>query len=197
MQPLTRDSVAINKLQYCIDKSQCSINKSPDKPLTRDNVVIDKPQRLLSTTSMSITQSPLIPTILLARRSINPPSLALCLLALVCFTIFQCHINRFGNSGFNFSGRPHIEMAPLFPDCDYEHWLIVMDKPGGEGTTKQRMIDCYLQTIAKIVGIEEEAKKRIYNVSCERYFGFGCEIDEETSFKLEGLLGILFVLPRD
>lgn len=33
---------------------------------------------------------------------------------------------------------------------------------------------------------EEEAKKKIYNVSCERYFGFGCEIDEETSQKLEG-----------
>ena len=40
---------------------------------------------------------------------------------------------------------------------------------------------------------EEEAKKRIYNVSCERYFGFGCEIDEETSNKLEGdLFGSLF-----
>jgi hypothetical protein len=34
---------------------------------------------------------------------------------------------------------------------------------------------------------EVEAKKKIYNVSCERYFGFGCEIDEETSNKLEGL----------
>jgi hypothetical protein len=50
---------------------------------------------------------------------------------------------------------------------------------------------------------EEEAKKRIYNVSCERYFGFGCEIDEETSNKLEGSLfffegmleGSLFVSP--
>ena len=37
------------------------------------------------------------------------------------------------------------------------------------------------------VASEEEAKKKIYNVSCERYFGFGCEIDEETSNKLEGL----------
>lgn len=38
---------------------------------------------------------------------------------------------------------------------------------------------------------EEEAKKKIYNVSCERYFGFGCEIDEETSNKLEGLILII------
>lgn len=32
---------------------------------------------------------------------------------------------------------------------------------------------------------EEEAKKKIYNVSCERYFGFGCEINEETANQLE------------
>ncbi|KQK18492.1 multiple organellar RNA editing factor 2, chloroplastic [Brachypodium distachyon] len=91
--------------------------------------------------------------------------------------------------------RAPTEMAPLFPGCDYEHWLIVMDKPGGEGATKQQMIDCYIQTLAKILGSEEEAKKKIYNVSCEQYFGFGCEIDEETSNKLEGIPGVLFVLP--
>ncbi|RVX19412.1 Multiple organellar RNA editing factor 6, mitochondrial [Vitis vinifera] len=111
-------------------------------------------------------------------------------------------VNRAGNSGYsplnsgsNFSDRPPTEMAPLFPGCDYEHWLIVMDKPGGEGATKHQMIDCYIQTLAKVVGSEEEAKKKIYNVSCERYFGFGCEIDEETSNKLEDLPGVLFVLP--
>ncbi|ESQ51068.1 hypothetical protein EUTSA_v10022834mg [Eutrema salsugineum] len=98
-------------------------------------------------------------------------------------------------SGSNFSDRPPTEMAPLFPGCDYEHWLIVMDKPGGENANRQQMIDCYVQTLAKIVGSEEEAKTKIYNVSCERYFGFGCEIDEETSNKLEGIPGVLFVLP--
>ncbi|CAL5208230.1 unnamed protein product [Lathyrus oleraceus] len=100
-----------------------------------------------------------------------------------------------GSSSSSFSDRPPTEMAPLFPGCDYNHWLIVMDKPGGEGATKQQMIDAYVQTLAKILGSEEEAKKKIYNVSCERYFGFGCEIDEETSNKLEGLPGVLFVLP--
>ncbi|XP_055832590.1 multiple organellar RNA editing factor 2, chloroplastic-like [Solanum dulcamara] len=110
-----------------------------------------------------------------------------------------CKANRSAysplNSGSNYGDRPPTEMAPLFPGCDYEHWLIVMDKPGGEGASKQQMIDCYIQTLAKVVGSEEEAKKKIYNVSCERYFGFGCEIDEETSNKLEGLPGVLFVLP--
>ncbi|XP_058101495.1 multiple organellar RNA editing factor 2, chloroplastic-like [Magnolia sinica] len=119
------------------------------------------------------------------------------------FNPIRCRVQRSGgdsaysplNSGSNFSDRPPTEMAPLFPGCDYEHWLIVMDKPGGEGAAKQQMIDCYIQTLAKVVGSEEEAKKKIYNVSCERYFGFGCEIDEETSNKLEGLPGVLFVLP--
>ncbi|XP_047076110.1 multiple organellar RNA editing factor 2, chloroplastic-like [Lolium rigidum] len=91
--------------------------------------------------------------------------------------------------------RAPTEMAPLFPGCDYEHWLIVMDKPGGDGASKQQMIECYVHTLAKVLGSEEEAKKKIYNVSCERYFGFGCEIDEETSNKLEGIPGVLFVLP--
>ncbi|KAK8949725.1 hypothetical protein KSP39_PZI006287 [Platanthera zijinensis] len=116
----------------------------------------------------------------------------------------RCRVHRSGDSpyspinsgsGSGFSDKPPTEMAPLFPGCDYEHWLIVMDKPGGENATKEQMIDCYIKTLAKVVGSDEEAIKKIYNVSCERYFGFGCEIDEETSNKLEGLPGVLFVLP--
>ncbi|CAH9051152.1 unnamed protein product [Cuscuta epithymum] len=111
----------------------------------------------------------------------------------------RCTANRSAysplKSGSSSGNRPPTEIAPLFPGCDYEHWLIVMDKPGGEEATKKQMIDCYIETLAKVVGSEEEAKKKIYNVSCERYFGFGCEIDEETSNKLEGLPGVLFVLP--
>jgi hypothetical protein len=60
---------------------------------------------------------------------------------------------RPGGDGYG-AGRDRAptEMAPLFPGCDYEHWLIVMDKPGGEGATKQQMIDCYIQTLAKVLG---------------------------------------------
>ena len=71
--------------------------------------------------------------------------------------------------------RAPTEMAPLFPGCDYEHWLIVMDNPGGEGDSKHQMIDCYIHTLAKVLGSKEEAKRKIYNVSCQRYFGFGWE----------------------
>ncbi|CAN6179673.1 unnamed protein product, partial [Urochloa humidicola] len=64
--------------------------------------------------------------------------------------------------------RASKEMAPLFPGCDYEHWLIAMDKPGGEGATKQQMINFYIQTLVNAIGSEEEAKRKIYNVSSAR-----------------------------
>ncbi|XP_010540781.1 PREDICTED: multiple organellar RNA editing factor 6, mitochondrial [Tarenaya hassleriana] len=158
--------------------------------------------RFFSTSSSSAT-SPL-PSYLISRRFVPALSHAADFVhSLTRFTMIRTRMDRSGGSsgysplrsGSNFSDRPPTEMAPLFPGCDYEHWLIVMDKPGGEGATKQQMIDCYVQTLAKVLGSEEEAKKKIYNVSCERYFGFGCEMDEETSNKLEGLPGVLFVLP--
>ncbi|KAK3029288.1 hypothetical protein RJ639_040124, partial [Escallonia herrerae] len=55
--------------------------------------------------------------------------------------------------------------------------------------------DCQMCFVCDNILNEDEAKKQIYNVSCERYLSFGCEIDEETSNKLEGLPGVLFVLP--
>ncbi|RWW51523.1 hypothetical protein BHE74_00042126 [Ensete ventricosum] len=97
----------------------------------------------------------------------------------------RCMVRRAGNSSYSpltagqrggagFSDRPPTEMPPLFPGCDYEHWLIVMDKPGGEGATKQQMIDCYVQTLAKVVGSKRESQ-------------LFCVIT--------GLPGVLFVLP--
>jgi hypothetical protein len=38
------------------------------------------------------------------------------------------------------------------------------------------------------VGSEEAAKKSIYNVSCERYFGFGCQIDRKPPINSWGFL---------
>ncbi|KAK3417254.1 hypothetical protein EUGRSUZ_H02992 [Eucalyptus grandis] len=153
--------------------------------------------RRLHSTTTSVTSPPALPSLLFRRRALGPLSHAAGSTpfgaAGARFAPIRCRVNRSGgsaysplNSGSNFSDRPPTEMAPLFPGCDYQHWLIVMDKPGGENATKQQMIDCYIETLAKVVGSEEEAKNKIYNVSCERYFGFGCEIDEETSNKLEG-----------
>ncbi|KAJ6769146.1 MULTIPLE ORGANELLAR RNA EDITING FACTOR 2 CHLOROPLASTIC-RELATED-RELATED [Salix koriyanagi] len=143
------------------------------------NLCVLLPKRLLST--ISITHLPTPPT-LLCRQSL--PSLSHDLQSInktanpaARFTSISCRVNRAGNSGYsplnsgsNFSDRPPNEMAPLFPGCDYEHWLILL-------------------------AVRRKQRRKIYNVSCERYFGFGCEIDEETSNKLEGLPGVLFVLP--
>ncbi|KAM7496133.1 hypothetical protein LguiA_020547 [Lonicera macranthoides] len=171
--------------------------------LTVRSSYIQISKRLLSSSSSSISKPPPLPVFARPHRSTASISHSLRVVAPSAyrFNTIRCRVNRSGgaysplNSGSNFSDRPPTEMAPLFPGCDYEHWLIVMDKPGGEEATKQQMIDCYIQTLAKVLGSEEEAKRKIYNVSCERYFGFGCEIDEETSNKLEGLPGVLFVLP--
>ncbi|KAH9290698.1 hypothetical protein KI387_034815, partial [Taxus chinensis] len=93
------------------------------------------------------------------------------------------------------AGSSIADIGPLFEGCDYEHWLIEMDPPGDGKATKQEMVDCYVKTLATVLGSEEAAIKSIYNVSTEGYFGFGCQISEETSQKLEGLPGVRFVLP--
>jgi len=125
------------------------------------NLCVLLPKRLLST--ISITHLPSPPTLLcgqsLPSLSHNVQSINKTTSPAARFTSIRCRVNRAGNSGYsplnsgsNFSDRPPNEMAPLFPGCDYEHWLIVMDKPGGEGATKQQMIDCYIETLAKVVG---------------------------------------------
>ncbi|KAG9146629.1 hypothetical protein Leryth_014638 [Lithospermum erythrorhizon] len=154
---------------------------------------ISRSLRHLSTSSPpSITTPPQIPTVVTPRNllthSLFPQNNSL----LSHFTPTRLRVTRSGNMG---GDRPPTEMAPLFPGCDYKHWLIVMDKPGGEGADKKQMIDCYIQTLAKVLGSEEEAKKKIYNVSCEKYFGFGCEVEEEIANKMEDFPGVLFVLP--
>lgn len=112
-----------------------------------------------SASSPSITQPPSLPAVgsspqpsfLLSHSLLptNPNGLKPFSLNTVRF-----RVNRSGSSPYTpgTGDRAPTEMAPLFPGCDYEHWLIVMDKPGGEGAHKQQMIDCYVQTLAKVLG---------------------------------------------
>lgn len=110
---------------------------------------------------LSSTSTPFLNRILRTRTSAIYPTFSMASSARL--NQIRCKVDRSGystysplknggGSGSNFSDRPPTEMAPLFPGCDYEHWLIVMDKPGGEGATKQQMIDCYVQTLAKVLG---------------------------------------------
>ncbi|KAK1433725.1 hypothetical protein QVD17_10640 [Tagetes erecta] len=134
----------------------------------------------------SITKPPPLPVLFRSIASLNRPGA-------VGLNLIRSCVNTSGVT--NFTEQPPTDSEPFIPGYDLEHWLIVMHNPGGERATKKQMIDCYVQTLAKVLGSEEEAKKKIYSVSIYPYFGFGCEIDEETSEKLEELPGVLHVLP--
>ncbi|KAF5728278.1 hypothetical protein HS088_TW21G00423 [Tripterygium wilfordii] len=93
----------------------------------------------------------------------------------------------------NWSNRPPKETI-LLDGCDFEHWLVVMEKPEGD-PTRDEIIDSYIKTLAEIVGSEEEARMKIYSVSTRCYFAFGALVSEELSEKLKGLPKVRWVLP--
>uniref|UniRef100_A0A9I9EE95 MORF/ORRM1/DAG-like MORF domain-containing protein n=1 Tax=Cucumis melo TaxID=3656 RepID=A0A9I9EE95_CUCME len=83
----------------------------------------------------------------------------------------------------NWSNRPPKETI-LLDGCDFEHWLVVMEKPD-EQLTRDEIIDSYIKTLAMVVGSEEEARMKIYSVSTRCYFAFGCLVSEELSYKIK------------
>ncbi|XP_027332485.1 multiple organellar RNA editing factor 3, mitochondrial isoform X2 [Abrus precatorius] len=94
----------------------------------------------------------------------------------------------------NWSNRPPKETI-LLDGCDYEHWLIVMEFPDNPKPSDDEMVNAYVKTLARVLGSEEEAKKKIYSVSTTTYTGFGALISEELSYKVKELPGVLWVLP--
>ncbi|KAJ6792211.1 multiple organellar RNA editing factor 9, chloroplastic [Iris pallida] len=74
----------------------------------------------------------------------------------------------------------------MLPGCDFNHWLIVMEFPKDPAPTREQMIDCYLNTLATVLGSMEEAKKSMYAFSTTTYTGFQCLVSEETSEKFKG-----------
>ncbi|KAJ7948729.1 multiple organellar RNA editing factor 8, chloroplastic/mitochondrial-like [Quillaja saponaria] len=93
----------------------------------------------------------------------------------------------------NWSNRPPKETI-LLDGCDFEHWLVVMEKPEGD-PTRDEIINTYIKTLAMVVGSEDEARMKIYSVSTRCYFAFGALVSEELSYKLKELPGVRWVLP--
>ncbi|PKU69791.1 multiple organellar RNA editing factor 8, chloroplastic/mitochondrial-like [Dendrobium catenatum] len=93
----------------------------------------------------------------------------------------------------NWSNRPPKETI-LLDGCDFEHWLVVVEKPD-EKLTRDEIIDSYIKTLAQVVGSEEEARMKIYSVSTKHYFAFGALVSEELSYKIKALPGVRWVLP--
>ncbi|KAI4299680.1 hypothetical protein L6164_033114 [Bauhinia variegata] len=50
----------------------------------------------------------------------------------------------------NWSNRPPKETI-LLDGCDFEHWLVVMEKPEGD-PARDEIIDSYIKTLAQVVG---------------------------------------------
>lgn len=84
--------------------------------------------------------------------------------------------------------------TPFFDGCDFEHWLVVMRQPAGN-PSRDQIIHRYIKTLAKVVGSEEEARKRIYSVSTRHYYAFGALVSEDLHQRLADLEGVMFVLP--
>ncbi|KAJ0457985.1 hypothetical protein HanIR_Chr15g0780001 [Helianthus annuus] len=97
------------------------------------------------------------------------------------------------DSSPNWSNRPPKETI-LLDGCDFEHWLVVVDKPEGE-PTRDEIIESYINTLAKVVGSYDEARMKIYSVSTRCYYAFGALVSEELSYKLKELPGVRWVLP--
>ncbi|CAI9286528.1 unnamed protein product [Lactuca saligna] len=97
------------------------------------------------------------------------------------------------DSNPNWSNRPPKETI-LLDGCDFEHWLVVVDKPEGE-PSRDEIIDSYINTLAKVIGSYDEARMKIYSVSTRCYYAFGALVPEEDSYKLKELPGVRWVLP--
>ncbi|XP_048235149.1 multiple organellar RNA editing factor 8, chloroplastic/mitochondrial [Ricinus communis] len=93
----------------------------------------------------------------------------------------------------NWSNRPPKETI-LLDGCDFNHWLVVMEKPEGD-PTRDEIIDSYIKTLAQVVGSEEEARMKIYSVSTRCYYAFGALVSEELSYKIKELPRVRWVLP--
>ncbi|TVU04894.1 hypothetical protein EJB05_48038 [Eragrostis curvula] len=102
------------------------------------------------------------------------------------------------DSSPNWSNRPPKETI-LLDGCDFEHWLVVMEPPPGDPAspepTRDEIIRGYIETLAQVVGSEEEARMKIYSVSTRHYFAFGALVSEELSYKLKELPKVRWVLP--
>ncbi|WJX73171.1 Multiple organellar RNA editing factor 8, chloroplastic/mitochondrial [Trifolium repens] len=93
----------------------------------------------------------------------------------------------------NWSNRPPKETI-LLDGCDFEHWLVVTEKPEGD-PSRDEIIDGYIKTLGQVIGSEEEARMKIYSVSTRHYFAFGVLCSEELSYKIKELPNVRWVLP--
>ncbi|KAJ6298171.1 hypothetical protein OIU76_019332 [Salix suchowensis] len=153
---------------------------------------------LLSRSFTSLSSTSNASSSSLLRRFLRPLSSATCInrsvsrISIRSFSVRQTS-SSLNDPSPNWSNRPPKETI-LLDGCDFEHWLIVMDKPEGD-PTRDEIIDSYIKTLAQVVGSEEEARSKIYSVSTRCYYAFGALVSEEVSYKIKELKNVRWVLP--
>ena len=107
---------------------------------------LSKPSQSLSTTASSFSLLRLRPLVAVASSLRSSTSVA---------TGLRGFATRHTSSSLNdpnpnWSNRPPKETI-LLDGCDFEHWLVVMEKPEGD-PTRDEIIDSYIKTLAEVVG---------------------------------------------
>ncbi|PIA56708.1 hypothetical protein AQUCO_00700812v1 [Aquilegia coerulea] len=70
------------------------------------------------------------------------------------------------------------------------HWFVMMETFGFEFETEQALFNHYIKTLAAVVGSDEEAKKKIYFVSCGFPLGFGAVVSDYIADKIDDQPGV-------
>ncbi|KAL0401518.1 UNVERIFIED_CONTAM: Organelle RRM domain-containing protein 1, chloroplastic [Sesamum latifolium] len=78
---------------------------------------------------------------------------------------------------------------------DNRNWMVLVEAPQQELTTKSQIIDYYVSKLESVLGSEKDAQMCIYDASWETRFGFCCDIDGETAHELANVAGVLSVKP--
>lgn len=110
---------------------------------------------LSSATSAAARSSPTSLSSLVLRRSLRPLYAAISPVQVPSAFSGRCFATRTTTSSLrdpnpNWSNRPPKETI-LLDGCDFEHWLVVMEKPEGD-PTRDDIIDSYIKTLAQVVG---------------------------------------------
>ncbi|KAL6535796.1 Organelle RRM domain-containing protein 1, chloroplastic [Orobanche hederae] len=99
---------------------------------------------------------------------------------------------------YNTDSRPFFGSTLLFPAGTSKHWLVRMERPAFGAIRKAHVVDYYVQVLMRVLRNEEDAQMCIYHVSWQsNYFGFCCELDDESARELTAVPGVLSVQPDE
>ncbi|KAL0299055.1 UNVERIFIED_CONTAM: Organelle RRM domain-containing protein 1, chloroplastic [Sesamum radiatum] len=110
-----------------------------------------------------------------------------------CFSSSVSRTIRAENSPTSTSSTTHFGKTGT--SYGNRHWMVLVEAPSQELTTKSQIIDYYVSKLESVLGSEKDAQMCIYDASWETHFGFCCDIDGETAHELANMAGLLSVKP--